>query len=250
MTNKPYLEKALDTINQIRKIGLYEKDVVLLIGDDLKDDNNIKNVENYNTIIKYFPEFDRSDIIKELRYKPISLDGREVNKIFQWHKIHCFDVYFKQWKKCLYVDSGMKIFKPIDKIISLDCTNVLLAHSDAYPMYDWKLNVQFDYFYFKDLYNELNEEYDLNIDYFQSGILLYDTNIITDNTKTDLIELSYKYINSKTNEQGVLNIYFNCIKKIWKQIKIKDDETHYYDYWERYNLKCSDYIMLKYPKTI
>jgi hypothetical protein len=144
----------------------------------------------------------------------------------------------------------MKIFKPIDKIVSLNCTDKILAHSDAYPFYEWKLNIQFDSIYFPELFNELNEKYDLNRDYFQSGILLYDTKIITDNTKSDLIELSYKYINSKTNEQGILNIYFNCIKNIWKQVQIKDDETYYYDYWERDNLKYNNYIMLKYPRTM
>lgn len=245
MCNKPYLNKVINTINQIRTIGKYFDDVVLLIGDDLKDE---KIFLDKNVIIKYFPDFNRDNIINILKNKPIS-DGREIIKVFQWHKMHIFDAYFKQWKKCLYIDAGMYIFNPIDKIINLDCTNKIIAHSDAYPTYEWKLKVQFDSIQFPELYKELTSNYNLDIDYFQSGILLYDTDIIEENTKNDIIELSNKYINSRTNEQGIMNIYFNCIKNVWLPIKIKDDEIYYYDYWERNNLKCTDYIMLKYPKT-
>lgn len=244
MCNKLYLEKAKNTINQLIEIGKYQDDIILLIGNDLKDDN----ISIDNVIVKYFSDIDRTAIVEILRKKPIA-DGREINKVFQWHKVHIFDTYFKQWKKCCYIDAGMHIFNPIDKIMDLDCQNKLIAHSDAYPTFEWKLKLQFDNKQFPELYNELYSTYDLEIDYFQSGILLYDTNIINDNTKNNILELSNKYINSRTNEQGIINLYFNCIKKIWKPIIIKDNEIYYYDYWERNNLKCTDYIMLKYPRT-
>jgi hypothetical protein len=244
MCDRLYLEKAKNTIKELREIGKYQDDVVLIIGDDLKNEDIVID----NVIIKHFPNIDRRSIVDILRKKPI-FDGREVNKIFQWHKIHVFDVYFKQWKKCLYIDSGMHIFNPIYKIIDLDCTNKLIAHSDAYPTYEWRLNFQFDYIQFPELFKELSSTYNLEIDYFQSTFLLYDTNIIDDDTKNNLLELANKFINSKTNEQGIMNIYFNCTKKIWEPSRIKDEETYYYDFFERNNLRCTNYIMLKYPKT-
>ena len=39
MCNKPYLEKAKQTIKEIRDIGKYQDDIVLMIGNDLKDEN-------------------------------------------------------------------------------------------------------------------------------------------------------------------------------------------------------------------
>jgi hypothetical protein len=250
-SNAAYLSKCVETITQIRNVGEYSDDIVVVVGDDLEsnvDELSLK-MKDFNVIVKYFKENDRSEIVKILRNKPIG-DGREVNKIFQWHKIFCFDVYFKQWDVCFYIDSGMKIFKPLDKFFQLDFKDSLLAHSDSFPTYEWKLSCQFDRVQFPDLYNELNKTYNLDIDYFQSGIMIYDTNIIESDTYDKLKVLGYKYINSRTNEQGILNIYFNCIKNIWKQVKIKDEETHYYDYWERDNLKYSDYIMLKYSRTL
>ena len=50
---------------------------------------------------------------------------------------------------------------------------------------------------------------------------------------------------SKTNEQGIMNLYFNCTLKIWKQIQTKDNETRYYDMWERVSTTKKDFIMLK-----
>lgn len=248
VTNKAYIKKAKVTLNRIRKVGNYKGDVVFLIGNDLKDEIKTHNIEKKNTFVKYFPDIDRGGIVEELKKKPTG-DGREINKIFQWHKLHCFDIYFKKWKKCFYIDVGMYIFKSIDKILNLDCENKLIAHSDAYPTYERKLKSQFDSKQFPDLYKELYDKYDLESDYFQSGIMLYDTKLIVEQTKNNLLELSNKYINSITNEQGILNIYFNCIKKVWEPIVIKDEQTHYYDYWERFNLKWNNYIMLKYPRT-
>lgn len=242
MSNSNFLQKTKETIRQIRTVGKYNEDIVLLVGNDLKD------ISIENVIVKFFPEIDRSKEVEIFKITPIS-DGREIYKTFQFQKIYCFDEFFKQWDICFYIDSGMNIFKPIDKFFELDCQNIILAHSDSYPTYEWTLKNQFNSIVFPELYKELENKYDLNIDYFQSGIMLYDTNIIKNDTKNILIEMSKKWINSKTNEQGIMNLLFNCEQKIWKQITIKDDDTHYYDYWERYYLKYSDYIMLKYPRT-
>lgn len=245
ISNANFLEKTKNTIKQIRQIGRYTDDIVILVGEDLK---NLSGFDD-KVIVKYFPEIDRTKEIELFKKMPIS-DGREVHKVFQFHKIHCFDVYFKQWDKCLYMDAGMQIFKELDKILNLECDNKVLAHSDAYPTYEWTLKVQFNSNIFPELYKELENNYNLDVDYFQSGVMLYDTKIISESIKDKLLTLANKYINSKTNEQAIMNLLFNCELKIWSPLPLKDDETYYYDYWERNNLKYYDYIMLKYPKTV
>lgn len=242
MTNKAFLEKAIYTIHQLRSNGHYNGDVELLIGDDLINENLDYLINNLGVNIKYFPDINRSEEIKLYRNKPISADGREINKSFQFHKLYCFDTYFKKYQKCLYLDSGMNIFKDINGFFDLDCKYSLIAHSDAYPKFEWKLSIQFDKIYFKELYEELNMIYDLNIDYFQSGILLYDTNIIQTDTFNKLLSLSKKWINSRTNEQAIMNLLFNCELNIWKPL---DTQLYYYDSGYRINTNPSDYIMLK-----
>ena len=251
-TNEKFVPKVQTMITEIREIGKYDGDIVIIIGEDLKD--RLDYMGDDKVIIKYFPEIDRGENIEKLRKTPITegWGNPEFNKTFMWHKLYAFHTYFKQWDKCFSMDGGMKIFKPLDKILDLDCTNCILAHYDGYPNdNDWKLKRQFDEKKFPEIFSELEQNFDLNIDYFQATMFIYDTSLLKEDTFDVLIELSHKYFNSKLLDQGIVNLYFNNKKyyNVWKQIQIKDEETFYYDYLERENFKYTDYIMLKRAHT-
>lgn len=255
MTNNVdiYKTNTFRTIEELRTVGQYKDDIVLMYGDDMIEIfesapvTDFKNqLTKFDVGLKYFPTIDRTKFTDMFKIKPfVEGDKREITKTFQFHKFHLFNEYFKKWDKIFYIDVGMYIFKPIDKMLNIDCKNKLLAHSDAYPYYKTKLNSQFESKAYPEIYQKLKSNYKLNIDFFQSGILMFDTNIIKSNTFDELIKLSEEYFISKTNEQGILNLYFNSKLKIWTQIQIKDDETYYYDMWERPKHKKNDYIMLK-----
>ena len=76
--------------------------------------------------------------------------------------------------------------------------------------------------------------------------MLYDTRIIEQNTYDNLLNLTYEYPISRTNEQGVLALYFTNIKPLFKQIKTHNEHTHYYDCLSRDT--NNNYIMLKIPR--
>ena len=242
--DKNYLSKTEQTIKELRINGQYSDTIILMVGDDLKH----YQINDPNVIVKYFPTIDRSKALKQLNGISTS-DGRDLNKPFQWHKIYTFHDYFRQWNACMLIDGGMKIYNPVQKMLDLDCKNLFLAHCDGYPTYEWKLHVQFESNRFKNLFDELSTEYDLNVDYFQTGMYFFDTRLIEDSTIEMLLDLGNRYINTRTNEQAIMNLLFNCEKKLWKQIQIKDDDIHYYDCMERNGLNCKNYIMLKMPQT-
>jgi len=255
--DKKFLRKSYITIKQIRGIGRYKGDIVCVISDDLKNRINWLRIDD-RVIIKHFPEIDRSKITDDPSKHPVEADKKEIvrvcfpmkAKMIHYHKFYVFHKWFRDnYKKCFYMDTGTQIFKPLDKIINRDCAGKLLAHSDAYPLYEDTLTCQFDREVFPDLYKELDDVYNLNIDHFQSTVMLYDTSIIQDDTFDDLWELANHYVNCKTNDQGILNLYFSCFLDVWEQIPIKDGETYYYDWREREGLTRKDYIMLKYPQT-
>jgi len=156
--------------------------------------------------------------------------------------MHLFNKFFRNWEYIFYIDCGMTIFSDILPMISEIKENTLLAHSDAYPFYEWKLKCQFDQN--NDKFIILNSKYNLNIDYFQTGIMLYHTNIIEDNTFDNLYNLALEFPISRTNEQGIITLYFTNIKPFFEQIKIKNNDTYFYDYWSRN--KENKYIMFKY----
>jgi hypothetical protein len=170
-------------------------------------------------------------------------DGRNINKKFQWHKLHLFNTFFKQWNYIFYLDCGLTIYDDINPLINERKPNKLLAHSDAFPTYNWKLHNQFDKN--SSFFSILSEKYNLNIDYCQTTIMLYDTSIIEEGTFNNLYNLMNEYPISITNDQGIIALYFTNIKPYFEQIRINNDDTYFYDYHRRH--QGSKYIMLKNP---
>lgn len=244
--NKPFFDKFIKTCNQLFLNGKYTGTVCLIIGDDLYNDStlNCEFIKKNNIIVKHFPDINLSDNFLEINNKMYnSIDNRHITKRFQWHKMHLFNTFFKQWNYIFYLDCGLTIFSDISPMLNEVCENTLLAHSDSYPTYEWKLSRQFDTSH--KLFEKLNNNYNLEIDYFQTTIMLYDTKIIEDDTFEKLINLMYEYPISRTNEQSVMSLYFTNIKPLFKQIKIHNEQTHFYDYLSRNNKY--NYIMLKQP---
>ena len=240
--NQAYFYKLANTCNQLVTNGNYKGDICLVIGDDLIDNKLLQSdfIIKNKIIIKHFPNITFSKEFIEINNK-INTDRRNITKKFQWHKLHLFNTFFKRWDYIFYIDCGMTIFSDITPMLNERTENKLLAHSDAYQTYERKLHNQFCIN--NECFEKLNNIYNLNIDYFQSGIMLYDTKIINENTYDELLKLTYEYPISKTNEQGIMALYFTNIRPLFKQIKTNNENTHFYDCLSRN--KANKYIMLK-----
>jgi hypothetical protein len=243
LCDKPYFNRFIYTCHQLITNGRYKGNICLVVGDDLNNDKllDCDFIKNNNIIIKHFSNIYFPNNFYFINNNIIT-DGRNITKKFQWHKLHLFNTFFKQWNYIFYLDCGITIFSDISPIINESTGDTLLAHSDAYPSYEWKLHTQFDKNN-TDYFTKLNNTFNLNIDYFQTTIMLYDTNIITDDTYNNLFNLSIEYPISKTNEQGIIALYFTNIKPLFKQIKTHNELTYFYDYLSRN--KNNKYIMLK-----
>jgi len=243
LCDKAYFNKFIYTCNQLIINGKYNGQICLIVGDDLHNDPilDCDIIKNNNIIIKHFPNIQFSDHFIDIQYK-IEREPHWFKKQFQYHKFHLFNTFFKQWEYIFYLDCGIHIFSDISPMLNEITENTLLAHSDTYPTYEGKLYDQFDKTdttYFTKLCNT----YDLNIDYFQTTIMLYDTTIIKNDTYDNLLNLLLEYPISITNDQGVIALYFTKIQPLFKQIKTHNEQTHFYDYHSR---NCNNkYIMLK-----
>jgi hypothetical protein len=220
--------------------GNYRGAVCLVIGNDLVNHPVLELIQNRNIIIKHFPDLVLpANVINALRQ--IVRPPHWFNKLFQYHKLHLFNTYFKQWEYIFYIDCGITIFSDIAPMLHVCKKGKLLAHSDAYPTYERKLGCQFANEHA--LYRQLHQAYNLNIDYFQSTIMLYDTAIIQENTFNDLYKLMCDFPISITNDQGILALYFTNTVPCFEQIPVRNEETHFYDYLSRGH--GLPYIMLK-----
>jgi hypothetical protein len=136
----------------------------------------------------------------------------------------------------------MKIHNSIDKILNTRKEGCFIAQSDNYPNNGWDLAIQFDKT--DPLFDILNKKYSLNIDYPQTGIMLFDTSIISETLIKDLINLTCDFPITRTNEQGIIALYFTNIDKRWVRIAEGDEEIYYYSSFRIHNDK--KYIISRY----
>jgi hypothetical protein len=252
--NYPYINKCYNTLNDIRTRGEYTGDIVFFYDQEFEDNSSteldiIKN--KYNCILKKFPIIDLSIPIK-VSDKDTYLKYPTRARIFQYFKLNTFQTFFKQWDRVLYMDCGIRIYHNIQNILDLDCSNKLIAHQNAYPKFeDWDtLEFQFELRNEIDISNELKTNYNLNIrNYFISSLLYFDTSIIEEHTFSNLVDLMNKYPISMANDQGILNLYFICIKNKYQSMPINNNNYLLFDFWERNHNNCNNYVMLKYPQT-
>lgn len=243
VTNDAFFDKLIQTLNSILSYE-YQGDICIVIGDDLLNSDKLNHplLKLKNIIIKYFPDITFTEEFNNKFYS-MPRDIYWSQKKFQYHKLNIFNTFFKQWEYIFYIDAGMKIYSSIMPIINAKKPDKFLAHSDAYPDYNYNLKIQF----ISDdpTFNKLAKKYNFDIDFPQTTIMLYDTSIIDTNTFTDLVELAEECKISKTNDQGILALYFTNIKPCWEQIQLENESNWFYDYLLRPNKTNKPHIMLK-----
>lgn len=233
VANYKYLKKYFyNFITQLRINGKYSGDVLVITSfytptfliRSLNKDKKVKvkrfkNIKFNSKTKKYLKELNTG--IQPNRFK---------TKKFQWNKLNLFDPYLKKWKFVFYLDINMKIHKNINKLLEIKPHNVLFARSDSYPDYITKLSSQFDQTNL--LFEKLESSYNLNTtNYFQTGILYFDTSIINEKTKKDILNLVAEFPISTTNEQGILNLFFKYETNVYTELPLIVDEKTTYFYW-------------------
>ena len=159
-SNGPYINKAFSTIDNIRNVGLWKDDIVLLVSKDLYNNENTKNEAlKYNVILKELPEVNIDSILNAWeKHKTHHNYEYIMTRKYMYMKFYVFDKYFRDWNVVFYIDSGMKIYDNLERMkINCEPSNNIYAHSDSYPEYIWKLKCQFNLELFNDEENlEIN----------------------------------------------------------------------------------------------
>jgi hypothetical protein len=241
-----YLRKNFSRVySELKTKGQYEGDILI-----------ITNIFSPTFLIK---EIRKNKGVQILRFKKIKFDkhtehslknlniqfNRHTNKNFQWHKLHLFNKRIKKWKYIFYFDINMSIHSDINLIINNRPKNKIFARADGYPDYNWKLSSQFDKS--QKIYKTLSQNFDLErSDYFQTGLMYFDTSLISDSTYKDILSLVKQYPVSITNEQGILNLYFLFINKKYVELDTSIDGKLSYFYWK---LKNEEVIVTKSLST-
>ena len=217
--------------------GKYEGDI-LIITNILCPTFLIRSTYGKNIKILRFKKikFSKNTIYELNNNDTQGQPNRNKFKRFQWHKFHLFDKKLKKWDYIFYLDINMKIHDDINGLLESLPINKLYARSDSYPDYKNNLSSQFDRK--NKTFEKLNNNYNLDIkNYFQTGLLFYDTNIIHNETKTELINLTENYHCTITNEQAICNLYFIFENDYYEELVEKVDNNISYFYWLLPNTK-------------
>ena len=243
-----YLFKYFDNIHQeLKNNGKYNGEIVILTSL-FSPTFLIKSIRKNRkiSVLRYKKiKFSKNTKSEYLNLNTNGQPNRFKYKNFQWQKLHLFDKRIKNWDYIFYMDINMHVHFDINKILEIRPHNQLFARADGYPDYQNKLSSQFDDQH--PLYTSLKKIYNLeSLDYFQTGILYFDTSIIDESTKKDLINLAETFPLSTTNEQGIMNLYFKDTKNLYSELVKKIDSYTSYFYWLVENEKI---IITKQLKT-
>lgn len=226
-------------LNNLITNGKYSGDLIILTSrfsptfliSDIRKNKNVK-------ILRFkgirFPR----KVKKE--YLSLDTDGqpnRFKTKSFQWFKLNLFRPELKRWKTILYLDINLTVHHEINAIFDIKPKDCMFAKADGYPNYIKSLSSQFDTSHH--LYEELITKFNLDdIKYFQTGLMYFDTGIIKDETLNDILKIALKFPISKTNEQGILNLFFQSSDDYsYQELPENLDNQIIYYYWMIKNKK-------------
>ena len=232
VANFKFLRKHANIfISNLRNQGEYQGELLILttlitptfLIKIIKKDTNV-------TVIR-LPKikFDKKTKKRFLDLNTNNQPNRFKTKNFQWFKLNLFHMKLKEWSKIFYLDINLTIHKSFNDLMKINVRNSFLAKADGYPDYDKLLLSQFDNS--QPEIKHMEKIFNLNAsNYFQTGLMYFDTSIIYKDMIDDILKIAKEFPISITNEQGILNLYFQNRNGIYKELPeyLGDDIIYYY----------------------
>jgi len=255
LCDEPYFHKAIQTIRDIRTVGQWKGDLILItVGFTLAEELSKK----YSIQTVSFPLVPTEKLREHYQLNPLSTptcDGREYKKCTQWEKLHVFDTYFKQWDRVIFVDAGLRILESLELFLSLEWKGRFLAPDDTWNDENKRFRCQVETINTPHILESLVSSYGDLLDqkYFLNCMFLFDTSLLSNTSKEEMIDIMDKYPLWRTNEMGVMNVFFTFHLKVWTPFPTYAKNGKYLFEWCEYNrsnTKWYEYCALKYPATL
>jgi hypothetical protein len=232
VSDNNYIDKLKRTIYELRTTGQwYGNIIVFYIGNENLqfDFDNIVVIKSDTIDTTYIQSY-----LNEIGGFKNS-DKRELNKLIQWSKLLVFKHSYS-YKRVLYIDAGSYINESIYPLL-LDMNHITYDKKIIAPLDTGKYNESLYFINQLDINQYTNDcinTYQISIDstnYFINCIWAFDPKMDFD--FNEMIDLMNKYPIFRTNEMGLMNIYFNYYKHIWVQM----DETFFNFHPENWDYK-------------
>jgi len=256
LCDEKYFDKAVQTIRDVRGIGQWAGDIVLIHVGFTPPENVC---DKYRVQTVQFPGIPIESLLKHYRENPFSIptcDGREIKKVTQWEKLHVFDTYFCAWDCILFMDAGLRVLDSVDTFFSLNWKGRIMALDDTWNDPNKKFRCQVDITDNPSAVEALTNDYGSGIldeNYFLNCIWIFDTSLITESSKQEMIDIMNKYPVWRTNEMCVMNIFFHFHLRVWTPFPAMAKNGKYLFDWcelNRPNTRWYQYHALKYCVTM
>ena len=255
LCDEPYLDKAIRTIRDIRGVGQWRGEITLItVGFTL--DEEIK--KRYSITTTSFPSIATDSLLSYLRSNPFTVptcDGREFKKCTQWEKLHVFDRFFFQWERVIFVDAGLRLLDSVENLLSLEWRGRFVAPDDTWNDESKRFRCQLELPKNEKYLEVLQSTYGSILDekYFLNCIFIFDTSLLTVESKEEMVMIMNMFPLWRTNEMGVMNVFFTFSLKVWSPFPMIAKNGKYLFDWCEYNrpsTKWYNYCGLKYPVTL
>jgi hypothetical protein len=256
LTDEAYFKKAKRTIVDVRSRGEWLGDIVVIVVGGFALPVNFK--EFYNLIEVSFPAINKDELVSKIKGQFTETDGREVNKLNQWEKLHVFDIFFRRWQRIIFLDAGLRVLDSVRHLLDLNYKGFILAPNDAgFQNKPTKLFRHQLSFHNPQVIEELLNEYGgasiLDKQYMLNCIWIYDTSILNTVSKAELIATMFKYPCCKTNETVVMNLVFHFKYGLWREFPYYARNDKFLFDWSELNnpnTTWHNYCYIKYPVSI
>lgn len=252
--DKKYLPKAKRTIEDLRSVGAWRGDLILItVGFILN-----KNYRDFYNIINYPVKHINTNYLlacyNSCPLKPTN-DNRTFDKLGQWDKLHVFDDTFRRWDRVVYLDSGLRVLDNVNDLLQIECTAFMAPEDTGFEYEPKQFKYQLDLTANKDVTEKLWSQFSiviLNAKYFINCMWMYNTEILNVITKQILIDCMNDFPISMTNEMAIMNLIIHFKFRLWKATPKLLNAKYLFDWSElnHNNKSWRDFYMLKYPVTI
>ena len=227
------LQRLRNTIVSLIDTGMYRGPIVIIFSEADCSEKTIYNSigERYvsSCELKSFPKrIDAYTIPSYLgSHGPLGRGMTQETAWIYFLKFNVFDPFFLQWVRVLYVDAGIAFQAEVSHILHIQSEGpIFFAGSNCFPTYDWTLRYEFQEPPVNQpehlaAYRELEQTYDIDVDYPQSTFFMFDTaNVIDKDLVEELYGIQRRYPFCKHMDQGAVALFFTSIRPIWKPFPV------------------------------
>ena len=251
-----YYPKAKKTIEELRTTGRWKGSIVLITVDFTPEESFRFH---YNILHYQISHISTDTLVEQLKANPIKAmaDNRHFGKLYQWDKFYVFHEFFRNWKRVIFLDAGIRILDSVQPLLDLDWKGKFLAPDDSDP-YDngnrfaCQLDLNANPAVCEALFSVYPENI-LNEKYFLNCMFVYDTELLTKVSFQEMVDAMNKYPICLCNEMGIMNLFFTFKLGVWEAFPQRVGNKYLFG-WNESNYhegpSWNQFHFMKYPRTI